>query len=109
MNIDFDHHPGFSTYVVLLIGSGVAMMLMACIGRTSHGLRLLNGLFGAGFFGYGVYLGFMFQGGSYFIFFKAFILPAVLAFRTVQSAMTHRGASDRLPATAAPAAPGREQ
>lgn len=89
MNIDFGQHPGFSTYVVLLMVSGVAMMLMASAGRAGRGVRLLNGLFGIGFFVYGLYLGFFFQGGSYLIFFKAFILPVVLAFKTVRDVLAN--------------------
>ncbi|MGZ4437318.1 MAG: hypothetical protein ACXVW6_06740 [Nocardioidaceae bacterium] len=104
MNIDFNQDPLFSTYVVLLILSGVAMMLMAGLLRTGTGLRLLNGLFGLGFFGYGIYLGFIFAGGSYLIFFKAFILPVVLVFRTAQSVAARRAESER-PAPAAPVAP----
>ncbi len=84
MNIDFGQHALFSTYVLLLMGTGLAMMLLTSIGRAGRGLRLLNGLFGLGFFGYGFYLAFLFDGGSYIIFFKAFILPVVLVLRTVQ-------------------------
>ena len=91
MNIDFGQHPGFSAYVLLLMGTGLAMMLMTSIGRAGRGLRLLNGLFGLGFFGYGFYLAFLFEGGSYVIFFKAFILPVVLVLRTVHGAVTRGG------------------
>lgn len=88
MNIDFTHAPGFSTYVLLLVGSGIVMLAMLGTGRGSRGLRALNLLFGIGFVVYGCYLAFFFQGGSYVIFFKAFILPVVMVFKTVQSAVT---------------------
>ena len=91
MNIDFSLDAAFSTYVVLLILSGAAMMVLAPVGRTSAGLRLANGLFGMGFLGYGLYLAFIFQGGSYIMFFQAFILPAVVIFRTVKSLISNRG------------------
>ncbi len=105
MNIDFGQHPGFSAYVLLLIGTGIAMMLMTSIGRAGRGLRLLNGLFGLGFFGYGFYLAFLFDGGSYVIFFKAFILPVVLVLRTVQSVVGKGRTATVQPAAAVPAAP----
>ena len=43
------------------------------------------------FFGYGIYLAFIFTGGTYFILFKAFILPVVLIvnfFRSLKSRKT---------------------
>lgn len=85
MNIDFNVDPVFSSYVLALVVTGVIMMLLASVGRTSTGLRLFNGLVGAAFFGYGIYLAFFFTGAEYFIFFKAFILPAILIFKTVVS------------------------
>ena len=103
MNIDFAAAPGFSTYVVLLIVSGVAMLLMAALAHTSGGLRLLNAVVGLAFFGYGLYLGFMFDGGGYLIFFKAFILPAVLVFRSIKSMVA--GPRQVHTSTAAPAQP----
>ena len=102
MNIDFGQDPTFSTYIVLLIFTGVAMMIMASIGRVSRGLRLLNGVLGIAFLVYGLYLGFFFQGGSYIIFFKAFILPALLAFRTLRDALRNRRPAAE-PTAAAPA------
>ena len=73
MNIDFGAAPGFSAYVLLLMFSGVAMIVMASptVKHSTNGLRALNALFGVGFLGYGFYLAFLFNGGGYFIFFKA--------------------------------------
>ncbi|MFA1542453.1 hypothetical protein [Actinomadura monticuli] len=82
MNIDFGADAAFSWYVVFLLVSGVAMLLMAAIGGgQSIGERLLNLAFGVGFLGYAVYLGFIFDGGEYFMFFYAFILPVLMLFR----------------------------
>src|SRR3954451_23587832 len=80
MNIDFSHHAGFSAYVLLLMFSGVVMVFMASpvVRSESALLRLLNVTFGLGFIGYGCYLAFVFQGGTYIIFFKAFILPVLM-------------------------------
>jgi fatty acid desaturase len=69
----------FNCYVVLLALSGVIMLVLAAQknGHGSHS-RALNAIFGAVFVGYAFYLAFIFGGGSYVIFFKAFILPVVM-------------------------------
>ena len=107
VNIDFQTDPGFSAYVVLLMVSGIAMLVMASptVKRSTTGLRALNALFGLGFLGYGFYLAFLFHGGGYFIFFKAFILPVLLILRTVRSARASR--SHGLPAHTSNSAFGR--
>ena len=103
MNIDFSVDPGFSTYVVLLMFSGFAMILMASpmVKHSTAGVRALNALFGLGFLGYGFYLAFLFQGGGYLIFFKAFIVPVVMIFRTIRSARA--SGSDDIATQGAPA------
>jgi hypothetical protein len=76
----------FSIYVILLAGSGLAMLGAAAAGGgQGTGARVLNGVFGAGFLVYAIYLEFFFVGGTYIIFFKAFILPAVLLYNFVRS------------------------
>jgi hypothetical protein len=69
----------FKTYVLFLILSGIAMLIIAGVrtGQT-RARRLWNGIFGAGFLGYGLYLLLFFHGGHYFIFFYAFILPILM-------------------------------
>ena len=62
------------------------------------GMRALNALFGVGFLGYGFYLAFLFHGGGYLIFFKAFILPVLMIFRTIRGARASR--SHEVPARA---------
>jgi hypothetical protein len=94
VNLDFSLEPLFSWYVVLLCLSGIAMIVMGAVkaGGQSTGWRIFNVLAGVGFFGYGIYLGFIFQGGSYLIFFKAFILPAVMIFGFFRSLLARREA-----------------
>ncbi|MGZ6776178.1 MAG: hypothetical protein ACXVGD_16735, partial [Blastococcus sp.] len=109
MNIDFQADPGFSAYVVLLMVSGIAMLVLASptVKRSTTGLRALNALFGVGFLGYGFYLAFLFHGGGYLIFFKAFILPVLLILRTIRSARASR--SQELPAHASASAFNQQQ
>ena len=90
MNIDFTNDPGFSTYVLLLMFSGLVMLALGST-HTSRGLRALNVLFGLGFVCYGFYLAVLFEGGSYIIFFKAFILPVVMVYKTVKSLLAQSG------------------
>ncbi len=108
-NIDFTNAPGFSTYVLLLIGSGILMLVLAATVEGSKGIRFANLAFGAGFVVYGGYLAFVFSGGTYFIFFKAFILPVVMLVKTIQAAAQKKSAPTLPPpapgAAAAPLAP----
>lgn len=87
MNLDFSADPLFSWYVVLLIISGIAMVGIGAVnfGGLSTGWRVFNVLAGVGFVGYGVYLGFVFEGGEYIIFLKAFILPVLMIVNFVRS------------------------
>jgi hypothetical protein len=97
MNIDFGADPTFSSYVLLLMLSGIVMVIMATPKvRSTPFLRLLNVVLGLGFFGYGFYLAFLFQGTSYFLFFQAFIVPIALVLRTVQGALAARRAAARI-------------
>ncbi|MRH88156.1 hypothetical protein GFY24_12000 [Nocardia sp. SYP-A9097] len=69
----------FNWYVGLLALSGVIMLALAVVknGQSSPS-RLLNALFGAAFLGYAGYLAFLFDGGSYLVFFQAFIVPVIM-------------------------------
>jgi hypothetical protein len=104
MNIDFAHHPAFAAYVLLLMFSGLVMVFLAspAVRESKLWLRVLNAVIGLGFFGYGFYLAFLFQGGTYLIFFKAFFVPVVLVVRTVQAS---RAAQAQAAAVAPPAPP----
>ncbi len=88
----------FKAYVLFLILSGIAMLVITGIrsGQTKV-RRVWTGVVGAGFLGYGLYLLLIFRGGHYFLFFYVFILPILLiaqffrdrgAFRARQQAAT---------------------
>ncbi|HEY7261114.1 MAG TPA: hypothetical protein VH589_06470 [Trebonia sp.] len=72
----------FHVYVLFLILSGIAMLVLASVrtGQTKL-LRIWNAIVGAGFTIYGLYLLIFFHGGSYRIFFYVFILPILLIVR----------------------------
>jgi hypothetical protein len=69
----------FYIYVLFLILSGIAMLVMAFI-RTGYAKRrqVVNFIFGAGFLIYGLYLLLVFKGGTYFMFLYAFIVPILM-------------------------------
>jgi hypothetical protein len=89
----------FTVYWIALIGSGIAMLAIAGtgFGEISAGQRAINAVFGLGFLGYGVYLGLFFNGGSYLIFFKAFILPVLLVANAIRSSVSHRNQRNHTP------------
>ena len=86
----------FYIYVLFLVLSGIAMLVMASVktGQTAS-RRAWNAVFGAGFTIYGLYLLLFFQSGHYLIFFYAFILPILMIVRFFRdrSAFRARGAS----------------
>ncbi|MEU8516475.1 hypothetical protein AB0C76_33560 [Kitasatospora sp. NPDC048722] len=105
-NLDFGNQPLFSWYVVLLAISGIAMVILGAIniGGLKGGWRVLNILAGAVFAGYAYYLGFVFEGGVYHIYFQAFILPVLLIASAVK-AVVNRGTTPAAQQPAQPSAP----
>src|SRR4051794_29895577 len=76
----------FDFYAWMLIMSGLLLLVVgATLPGQTVGSRVLNLLFGAGFLSYGIYLEFIFEGGSYRIFFYAFIVPILLVVRTFKA------------------------
>jgi hypothetical protein len=69
----------FQIYVLLLIVSGVAMLVLAGInsGQVTR-RRVWSAILGAVFTIYGLYLLLFFRGGHYLLFFYVFILPIVM-------------------------------
>ncbi len=58
----------FKTYVLFLILSGIAMLIIAGVRSSqTRTRRLWNAIFGFGFLGYGLYLLLIFHAGHYFI------------------------------------------
>ena len=78
----------FDTYTVLLMISGLLLIIVgAAVSGPSTGSRVLTVLAGVAFFGYGFYLEFLFTGGTYRIFFYAFVVPVLVTYRAI---MAHR-------------------
>ncbi|MFJ8626822.1 hypothetical protein ACIRD3_28840 [Kitasatospora sp. NPDC093550] len=109
-NLDFSAEPLFSWYAVLLAISGVLMVgLGAVAGGLKAGLRVLNVIIGLGFLGYAYYLVFVFEGGTYYIFFKVFILPIAMIVYSVKAIVERSNAKQQTPAQAAAFNPNAPQ
>ncbi|MBO0841951.1 MAG: hypothetical protein J2O46_02110 [Nocardioides sp.] len=68
--------PAFFAYIALLILSGALTLAIALLPVPQHPLaRVVGAAFGIGFLGYAVYLIFFFHGGTFALFFWAFIVP----------------------------------
>jgi hypothetical protein len=78
--LDISAHPFIALYVLLLLISGVGLVVMSAMGAGGQtvGWRIFGVVAGLAFFGYGVYLGFFFTGGTYIISLKAIVLPFVM-------------------------------
>ncbi|MGW3227879.1 hypothetical protein [Kitasatospora sp. NPDC001095] len=109
-NLDFSAEPLFSWYVVLLALSGVIMVALgAASGGLKVGLRILNVVIGLGLLGYAYYLAFVFEGGTYTIFFKVFILPIGMIVASVKAIVERSNAKQQPARAAAPFDPNAPQ
>jgi hypothetical protein len=82
----------FTAYVVALIAVGVLQIVIAGIGfGASIAPRVINGVVGLVFLGYGVYLQFFLPAGKVFAMYPfAFILPLSAIGYLIQSRMVNR-------------------
>jgi hypothetical protein len=96
----------FDLYALLLILSGFLLVIVgSALPRQTLASRILNVLVGLAFLGYGCYLEFIFTGGTYRVFFYAFLVPILLVVRTFKARKEARLAREQA-ATAAPVAAG---
>lgn len=100
----------FLIYVLFLILSGIAMLIMASVktGQTTT-RRIWNAVFGAGFTLYGLYLLVFFQGGHYLLFYYVFILPALMIVRFFRDRSAFQAQARQSAATAQVPPPGYGQ
>lgn len=98
-NLNFAHNAAFSWYCLLLMFSGITMLVLAVLRNQATRRRVVRAVFGVGFFLYGFYLTFIFGGGSYFVFFQAFIVPVALIIDTIRSqkALRRQPAAQQMP------------
>jgi hypothetical protein len=110
----------FYGYATLLVISGVIMLVLAAAGfGASTGSRVLSGVLGLGFLGYGVYLFLFFNGGTVHVIYYVFAAPILLIINVVKSRRAAKegmdspqytpGPSAAPPYSAAPQYPGAPQ
>ncbi|MFF2267788.1 hypothetical protein ACFVSK_17515 [Cellulosimicrobium cellulans] len=95
----------FLLYVGLLALAGIIQLVIAGIGFGASGAtRLLSGAFGLGFLGYAIYLAFFFAGGSFAMFWYAFVAPVAMIAQVVKN-RRERQATQPAPVATQPPAP----
>jgi len=84
----------FYLYVGALALSGFLLLGLALSGFGSSGTadRVINGLIGAAFLGYGFYLFFIFDGGEVREFYYAFAVPVIVIYRAIKNRSAQRAA-----------------
>ncbi|MET8542124.1 hypothetical protein ABZW03_15920 [Kitasatospora sp. NPDC004799] len=103
-NLDFSADPLFSWYVVALALSGAILTVFGAVaGRMKAGMRVLNIVIGLGFLGYAYYLAFVYDGVTYTIFYKVFILPVLMIIASVKALVERSNAKQQQAAQAAAA------
>ncbi len=71
-------------YPLLLMFSGLLLVVLAAMPWQTPGRRAISAIFGVGFLGYGFYLEFLFDGGTYIVFYYAFVAPILVIFQSVK-------------------------
>jgi hypothetical protein len=83
----------FFAYIALLLISGILLAVLAFAGfGQAKSARIYDGIFAAGFIGYALYLLLVFDGGTFIIFYYAFIVPIVAVVRAVKARTARRAA-----------------
>ena len=71
----------FDIYALFLLFSGAALILLTFLRGRHPYYRILNGIVGAAFLVYGIYLLVFFHGGTVTVFWYVFIVPILLIVR----------------------------
>jgi len=77
----------FLIYIAALAAAGLVLLVLGAInfGAQSPIMRIINVIIGLGFLGYAFYLLFIFDGGSFALFYYPFILPVLLVIQAVRN------------------------
>ncbi|MFH8382719.1 hypothetical protein ACH4E7_17475 [Kitasatospora sp. NPDC018058] len=99
-NLDFSAEPLFSWYVVALAFSGVSILVFGAlpIAGLKVVLRIVSILAGLGLLGYAYYLAFVFEGGTYTLYYKIFVVPIAVIALLVKE-IVDRGKATKRPQT----------
>lgn len=87
-NLDFTNNAGFSAYCVALLVVSIGMLVLSALSavrRAKLSAVITTAVVGLAAFGYGFYLIFVFQGGTYFVSYYVFVLPVLVTVRLLQA------------------------
>lgn len=86
----------FLFYILALAVAGLVLVALAAanFGGQSSVMRFINAAIGLGFLGYAVYLFFIFDGGSFALFYYPFILPVLLIIQAVRNRKNRAAAAE---------------
>jgi len=89
--------PGaFHAYVAMLALSGVVILVVAFLPLGQQRVaRLIGAVLGVAFLGYAYYLQFVFDGGTFELFYYVFALPFIYTWRVVNHYVQRRRAAER--------------
>jgi hypothetical protein len=77
----------FLFYIAALAVAGLVLIALGAVnfGAQSSVMRFVNVVIGLGFLGYAGYLFFVFDGGTFALFYYPFILPVILIIQAVRN------------------------
>lgn len=90
-NLDFSNNAGFSWYCIALVVVGIGLILVSALTRTRTAGIVVGVLTGAAMLVYGLYLTFIFQGGTYYVSFYVIVAPAVFVLALIRAAKRKSG------------------
>lgn len=85
-NLDFSNNAGFSWYCVALVVVGVGLIVTTALTKTRTAGLVTGVLVGAAMVLYGVYLAFIFQGGTYYVSYYVIAAPAIFMLALIRAA-----------------------
>lgn len=89
-NLDFSNNAGFSWYCIALVVVGIGLILVSALTKTRTSGIVIGVLIGAAMVVYGLYLTFVFQGGTYYISLYVIAAPAVFVLALIRAARRKR-------------------
>jgi membrane-bound ClpP family serine protease len=85
-NLDFSNNAGFSWYCIALVVVGIGLIVASALTRKRTAGIVIGVLIGAAMLVYGLYLTFIFQGGTYYISFYVIVAPVIFVLALIRTA-----------------------
>ena len=85
-NLDFSNNAGFSWYCVALVVVGIGLIVASPLTRPRTAGIVVGVLIGAAMLVYGLYLAFIFRGGTYYVSFYVIVAPVLFVAALIRTA-----------------------